>query len=61
MASPSDDKIGWTTAVRHAIPGPEVMDRGEVGAVAAGIAAGAGKAGQHLAIGDHGGGELPPN
>ncbi len=61
MASPSDDKIGWTTAVRHATAGPEAMDRVESGAVAVGVAAGAGKAGQHLAIGVHGGGELPPN
>ncbi len=60
MASPSDDKIGWTTTVRHATAGPEA-DRGELGAVAVGIAAGAGKAGQHLATGVHGDGELPPN
>jgi hypothetical protein len=60
LASPSDDKTGWTTAVRHAIAGPEAMDRVEVGVVAAGITAGAGKAGQHLAIGDHGGGKLLP-
>ncbi len=58
MASPNDDKIGWTTAV---VAGPEAMDHVEVGAVAAGIAAGAGKAGLHLAIGEHGGGKLPPN
>jgi hypothetical protein len=61
LASPSEDKTGWMTAVRHAIAGPEAMDRVEVVVVAAGIAARAGKAGQHLAIGDHGGGKLPPN
>jgi hypothetical protein len=58
LASPIDDKTGWTTAV---VAGPEATDRVEVGAVAAGIAAGAGKAGLHLAIADHGGGKLPPN
>ncbi len=43
------------------VAGPEAMDHVEGGAVAAGIADGAGKAGLHLAIGDHGGGKLPPD
>jgi hypothetical protein len=45
--------------MRRATAGP--ADCVEPGAVAAGVAAGAGKAGQHLAIGVHGGGELPQN
>jgi hypothetical protein len=35
------------------------MEQVEGGVVAAGIAAGAGKAGQHSATGDHGGGNCP--
>ncbi len=38
------------------LTGPEAMEQVEGEVVAAGIAAGAGKAGQHSATGDHGGG-----
>jgi hypothetical protein len=56
LASLSDGKTGRTTAV---VTGPEAMEQVEEEVVAAGIAAGAVKAGQHSATGDHGGGNCP--
>jgi hypothetical protein len=55
LASLSDGKTGRTTAVT----GPEAMEQVEEEDMAAGIAAGAGKAGQLSATGDHGSGSCP--
>ncbi len=57
MVSLSNGKTGRTTAVT----GPEAMEQEDEEDVAAGIAAGAGKAGQYSVTGDHGGGNCPPD
>ena len=57
MDSLNDGQTEWTTTAS----GPEATAQEEEEGAAAGIAAGAGKAGRHLATRDHGGGNQNPD